>query len=258
MRLVDFYAADERRAGSGEHCFGDVWFASEGEPMWSLRWLEATGELVALSGGFDERAELLAAGIALSELELMLTGWEAVCGFPHSLGWVWDRVWATGTPRPEHGYLLEPIGDAWLLTSFRGSHGRAIDTLLPSAERGREGALVAAHRLAGSILNDRLGFDPPVTVALELARDVISPAVRSDVLAFSAEEVDSWIEEYYPRVAQLTDRCDELRDRAALLESDLAAIRGDLAATERELHATRPIARKGFGDLFWFAARPHR
>ena len=54
VRPIDFYA-DQRRATSPETAFGATWH-TQGQGPWTVTWLQATGELVAVRRGNDATA----------------------------------------------------------------------------------------------------------------------------------------------------------------------------------------------------------
>jgi hypothetical protein len=136
MNLQEFYANPER-AHSGEITFGSAWRV-EGEGLWTLVWLEATGEVVAFSlaalqgwepsgvfgdGGLvleaaaegirrlfrqDSRntehdlAGVLVLGVEpdRQRLEARLAGWEDRMAQENSLLWAVDRF--VGPPEQPH------------------------------------------------------------------------------------------------------------------------------------------------------------
>lgn len=86
-----FRNADARRGLPVEIEFGARWFGAEDDDPWQVRWLGATGELVAiqLDGG---PVRLLAHAVARVDVEAALRGWWQVCGHRGSLPWVERRA----------------------------------------------------------------------------------------------------------------------------------------------------------------------
>lgn len=90
-----FRAGDVRRAHPVEVEFGAQWFAGADEPPWRVCFLEATGEVVAISATDDGpggTVELLAVGAERVSVERALRGWWQVCGHRGSLPWVRHRL----------------------------------------------------------------------------------------------------------------------------------------------------------------------
>lgn len=114
--LPAFYAADPRRARSGEADFGVWWREQTNFPVWRVSWVKDTGEVyaicllagitaagrgaVAIAAGYPTgRVEVLGvipadpnASVAYAHVEAALTGWGEECGKPHSLTWVRERI----------------------------------------------------------------------------------------------------------------------------------------------------------------------
>lgn len=95
-----FYAADERRRGSGELDFGCWWRDGTANVTYRVSAVLSTGEIyvVALSPGPGVRVgevELVAAGLLVgsyAEAERLLDGWADVCEERDSLAWVRERL----------------------------------------------------------------------------------------------------------------------------------------------------------------------
>jgi membrane protease YdiL (CAAX protease family) len=119
VRPIDFYA-DQRRATSPETAFGATWH-TQGQGPWTVTWLQATGELVAVRRGNDATAtapddgEVVLLGIETDprRLHATLTGWEDHVAESNGLAWLAARF---TPPRSEHrraGNAETTFGSTW-------------------------------------------------------------------------------------------------------------------------------------------------
>jgi len=75
--LKDFYAADERRIGSGEVDFGVMW--GEKWPHYRVSWIEATGEVYAFEHGPSAHVVVLGYAATRNHVDEALEGWYDHC-----------------------------------------------------------------------------------------------------------------------------------------------------------------------------------
>lgn len=121
MDIEEFYDADERRRRSEEVELGTEWHDADGA-RYELSWVEATGELYVMrepsvpmtTDPFGDlwRPPLSTDSVTVavvgwipdrSQLDRVLSGWQAAMGEPDSISWLVDRLQGHAVPRQPAG-----------------------------------------------------------------------------------------------------------------------------------------------------------